>query len=242
MTAKGLPRSTREHSALMRRVLAKLEQHYGKPKRRVPENLLEEILCAILSQGTTQDKARKAFQRLKNAMEDWNEVRVSTLEEIVEIIPAFSKEVKKARQIRALLVCLFLTQNTLDLDFLLAWPPDKVDKYLRELDCLDGAVVDQIMLEYFGRQSLPVNEDLLRVAKRVGILDAAVRREQASTELENIVPATRMFPFYVLMTRLGVETCTARSVADSRCPIRSMCDAARRRAQTRRLKKVAAHK
>jgi len=50
----------------------------------VQRTVLEHLLYSVVREGTTHEKADRAFQTLKDRFVDWNEVRVSTVQELCD--------------------------------------------------------------------------------------------------------------------------------------------------------------
>jgi endonuclease-3 len=61
-------------------VVTALRKRYEVPEAAA-RNVLEHLLYSIVREGTTTEKADRAFQHLKQRFVDWNEVRVSTVQE-----------------------------------------------------------------------------------------------------------------------------------------------------------------
>jgi endonuclease III len=60
-------------------VYAALKKRYDVPEP-VQRSVIEHLLYAVVREGTTREKADRAFLNLKEKFVDWNEVRVSTVQ------------------------------------------------------------------------------------------------------------------------------------------------------------------
>ena len=60
------------------------------PTPAEPRPLLEELVYAICREGATTAEADAAYARLRKTFIDWNEVRVSTVQEVGEILRPLS--------------------------------------------------------------------------------------------------------------------------------------------------------
>ena len=64
-------------------VYAALKKRFDAPDP-TQRNILEHLLYAVVREGTTRERADRAFQNLKTRFVDWNEVRVSTVQELCD--------------------------------------------------------------------------------------------------------------------------------------------------------------
>ena len=51
-----------------------------------PRPLLEELIFAICREGSTTADADEAFARVRKTFVDWNEIRVSTMQEVADVL------------------------------------------------------------------------------------------------------------------------------------------------------------
>src|SRR5437773_1991956 len=72
--------ATTNKQRLLGTFLSTLKKAYGDPGDPPPVRpVLEEMVYAIIREGTTQPDADRACDRLRSQFFDWNEVRVSAL-------------------------------------------------------------------------------------------------------------------------------------------------------------------
>ena len=80
-----------------------------------PRPLLEELVYAICREGATPADADAAYARLLKTFIDWNEVRVSTVQEVGEILRPLSARERGRARIIGLLQEVFEASYTFDL-------------------------------------------------------------------------------------------------------------------------------
>jgi endonuclease-3 len=83
----------------------------------------------------------------------------------------------------------------------------------------------------FGLPGLPVDTHVLRVSKRLGLLDDLAPREQGDAvkvelQLNSFIPATERGSFSLRMILHGRETCIARKPRCSGCDLADFCPSA----------------
>ena len=81
---KSMPMATQSKAQFLNDVHALLKKRYKpKPDRNAPRlSVLEAVIYGICHEDTTREQANQALSRFKDDFFDWNEVRVSSIEEI----------------------------------------------------------------------------------------------------------------------------------------------------------------
>ena len=73
---------------LLNQAYTLLKKKFPLPDPEAAEKrpVLEELLYAIVREGVTPEDADKGFARLLKSFTDWNEVRVSTVQEVADVL------------------------------------------------------------------------------------------------------------------------------------------------------------
>src|ERR1700730_18315342 len=79
-----MPTTTNKQRVLTH-LFTSLKKRYGGADPE-PRPVLEQLLYAILREGTTRELADQAFGLLRERFYDWNEIRVSSVREIEEAL------------------------------------------------------------------------------------------------------------------------------------------------------------
>src|SRR6478609_3104211 len=87
------------HSLLKKRY--KLEPRAGRL------SVLEAVVYGVCHEGTTREQANQALSRFKDEFFDWNEVRVSSVEEVQSALAGLPDGEPRAQRIRRFLRQLF---------------------------------------------------------------------------------------------------------------------------------------
>src|SRR3954470_13654161 len=101
--------ATQSKAQLLNEVHTLLKKRY-KPKTD-PGNgqltVLEAVIYGLCHEGTTREQANQALSRFKDDFFDWNEVRVSTIEEIQGALAGLPDAEGRAQRVRRFLRQLF---------------------------------------------------------------------------------------------------------------------------------------
>src|SRR5437773_12308378 len=95
-----------------------LKRHYGEPGQPPDRPVLEQMVYAVLREGATRKEADKAFDRLLKVFYDWNEVRVSSVHEVEEVLGSLPQPGPKAQRVVGLLQEVFESTFSYDLESL----------------------------------------------------------------------------------------------------------------------------
>jgi len=200
--------------AQLKDLFGRLRRRFGPLDGQVAAEPVEELLVGILGRDIPPSRARKALARLKEAMVDFNELRIAAPADIIdELGPGFPDVRRKAQAILAMLGEIFQRRDSLDLSFLKAKPKREAEKWLSDLPGVDRYAVGRTMLLCFGAHAVPVNEPILAWLQAEGILDGALSIEEAQGILTRHIRASDALEAFHLLHCLAEETPKAASRA-----------------------------
>src|SRR5438045_4744423 len=104
---RGRPIAAPSKAQFLNEVHALLKRRYKLEPRADRPTALEAIIYGICHEGTTREQAHQALNRFKDKFFDWNEVRVSSLEEIQGVLAGLPDPEGKAQRLRRFLRQLF---------------------------------------------------------------------------------------------------------------------------------------
>src|SRR5205823_11056868 len=92
-------------SQFLNEVYSHLKKRYKpKPDKGAGRlTVLEAVVYASCHEGTTREQANQALSRFKDGFFDWNEVRVSTIDEIQGVLAGLPDPEPRAQRIRRFL-------------------------------------------------------------------------------------------------------------------------------------------
>jgi len=204
------------------KVTEKLRQKYGLPRKPARRSLVEHILLELAREFASDQTAVRIVNRLGREFVDWNELRVSGLDEISEAIGRYRYSRRLAQLIKEFLQKCFDESHDLELSVAQNSSTDRVNAALARLD-IDATVGGSALLDWAEEEDLPVTTDLSRVLQRLAFVKnhaspAAVRRQ-----LEDLVPPGEKYAAYRLLHEHGVAVCISRKFDCSICTLRNIC-------------------
>jgi endonuclease III len=197
-------------------------------------SVLKAVVYGICHEDTTRENANQALSRFKDEFFDWNEVRVSGLDEIRENLAGIPEPEERARRIRRFLRQLFNRTYGFNLDALAKKPLKEAMKVLQGYEAFGSDYVTATVIQQaLGGHAIPVDKDAQRALKRLGITEDSIHELRAV--LERAVPKNRGADFLDLIEDLANDTCVEGEPDCPRCELRKICPYA----QARKLQEAA---
>jgi len=189
-----------------------------------PRPLLEEFIYALLREGATAAAADDAFAALKKVFFDWNEVRVSSTQEIGEVIGKHLKAPEsRSQRIIDFLQEVFEDNYSFDLEPLAKKGLKAASKSLSGYKASTDYAVAWVMQKSLAGHAVPVDGASRRALIRLGMIDENDVAESVRTALEHQVPKAKNGMFVDLMSWLTKEHCWEKDPNCPHCPMKSHC-------------------
>jgi endonuclease-3 len=192
-------------SAVITKLHKVLKRHFQPPPPPPARTLFENLLYAACLENAPYAAAEAAFQAVATALFDWNEVRVSTVKELSEIMKAHPDAASAANRLRRSLQALFEANYSFDLE-----PMKKLNlgQAVQKLSSYDGvtpfavAYVTQFSL---GGHSIPLDSGAMGALAVVGLVDVKDTPKDGCAGLERAIPKNKGIEFGSLLHLLAVE-------------------------------------
>ncbi len=188
--------------------------------------LLEELMYAICREGSTTADADAAYTRLRKAFIDWNEVRVSTVQEVGDVLRPLSGPGSRAKRIIGLLQEVFEDKYSFDLSELSKKGlKDTARKIRFYKEGVNDYAVAWVMQRALGGHAIPLDEPTLRVLRRLGVVEDTDpdNLESVRGSIEHVIAKTRGTEFTDLMSIHAKELCTENDPNCAACPLKTDC-------------------
>lgn len=208
-------------------ILALLLGRYGPLEPPRVWDPLDELVLTILSQNTSDTNSGRAFESLRAAFGDWEAVAEAAVEDVVDAIRPGGLANTKAPRIQAVLREIASREgDAIDLGWMREAPDARVADYLGSLPGVGPKTVACVLAFSLGRDVIPVDTHVLRVATRLGLLPPKTTAEAAHRILAEEIPAGERVELHMAFIRLGRETCRARRPLCAECVLADLCPSA----------------
>lgn len=197
--------ASKNRAALITKVLKVVKKHYkptAPPKER---SLLENLIFSCCLENSLHEPAEKVFHSLSTDYFDWNEVRVSTIKELAEVLKPLNDPTESATRLKRVLQSVFETHYSFDLEPLKKQNIGVAVKTIEKYNGSTPFIVAYVTQQSLGGHSIPVNQGLLESMRVVGVVTDAEAAKGAVPGLERTVPKNKGVETGSLLHQLGVE-------------------------------------
>ncbi len=211
-----------------------------------PRPLLEELIYAICREGSTSPDADDAFVRLRKRFVDWNEIRVSTMQEVAETLRPLPNAGPRAGWIIGVLHAVFELNYAFDLGDMekkgLKQAAKQVSRYFNVKDLeakqlkqaakqisrfkqVNDFAVAWVVQRSLGGHAIPLDGPTVRVLQRLGVVEEVDPEDLESIRggIEHVIPKARGIEFTELMSTHAKELCTEKDPHCTKCPLLAEC-------------------
>jgi endonuclease-3 len=204
-----------------------------KPWRRYTDDPFLLLVGTVLSQNTSDRNSRPAYNRLVAKFETPKQLAGAEAREIQKLIkPAGLHRVKSKRlKHLARAVC---ERYGGDLGSVLRMPLEGARRELLSLPGVGYKTADVLLVFACGRDVLPIDTHIFRIAKRLDIAPPKAGYEEVRLKLEERIPKGRRGKAHMLLIQHGRRYCRARNPLCLECPINDLCPIGIRRARRAR--------
>jgi hypothetical protein len=203
MAAKAKPV---DKPKILSKVLRQLKKEFGGLPKRPATSVLETVLFGVCLENATYEQAQTAFDRLRNDFFDWNEIRVSTITELLPVFDGLPEPEKKAHRIRALLYYVFDHQYSYDFESLKKKPLDLAQKQLSKIKHMTPFLRHYLLQLAMGTHTIPCDNRMLDVSVFLGLLPYGANTEDAAEGLKALVRKADGTELFWLLKNLSAST------------------------------------
>lgn len=194
----------------LKKAFAKVKGGIGKDVSE-PRDPVEALALGILGSDHGQERAMRVLNKLKAAVVDWNEIRVSNVHEVAELAgDTGSESLRRCQHLLDALNAIYDRENKVSLDRLKTFGRREARQYLETLKGVDEYGVAYVVLWSLGGHAIPVWNNLLSSLRAAELVHPEASRAEIQAFLERNVSAADAKAFSVLVGSLGSAKAAAR--------------------------------
>ena len=191
-----------EYAPRLKKLYNRLNREAGTTPKTDLADPCSAIVLACLSAVTTENKARLGLSRLRHNFVDFNELRVSRFDEVVDILgKGYSQNKEIARQIIGLLKQIYNARDSLNLDDLREGSKREAKTFFESLEGADAYIVARLMLLSIGAHAFPVHKQMLQMLRDENVVPVKANASDVQGFLERQIPASQNRKIYALLRR-----------------------------------------
>lgn len=187
-----------------------LKKHY-KPVEPDPERpVLEHLLLACCLENAHHPAAEEALAALVHTFFDWNEIRVSTIRELAEVMAALPDPPAAASRVKRVLQHVFEGSYAFDLEDLRKSNLGPATERLAKIDGATAFSVSYVVQSALGGHAIPVDTSTLAVLHLIDLVSDEDVEAGVVPGLERAISKSKGVEFGSLLHQLGAHFTTNR--------------------------------
>jgi len=182
-----------------------LRKHYRQVSPPSDRPVLEHLLFACCLEDAHYDAAEESFAALVHTFYDWNEVRVSSIAELCEVLGALPDPRAAAGRVKRSLQSAFEATYSFDLEDYRKKNLGPTIKWLEKLDGTTPFVVAYVVQAALGGHAIPVDSGSLRALRICELISDKDLAAATVPGLERAVSKSKGIEFASLLHQLGAD-------------------------------------
>jgi len=203
-------KNSKDYSKKIQALYRTLSRKHQKVQQVGDEQVTDAIIYAIASSELSEKSASSAVKKLADHFVDWNDLRVSWIDEIVDVL---HKDTQATRNIASALIQvlngIFNQHHKVSLDALKNTGKRPARQALEKVEGISRFVVDYCMLRSLHGHAIPLTEKMLEYLRNNELVDPNADEQQIGGFLAKQIPAKNGYDFYALLRH---ESETSKSV------------------------------
>jgi endonuclease-3 len=197
--------STPTRSAQIARLQKHLKKHYTPVAPDPQRPVLEHLIYACCLENASYQAADAAYRVLTTQFFDFNEVRVSTVQELSEALPMLPDPNAAATNVRKILQSVFETTYSFELESLKKLNLGPATQKLEKLAGTTPFIVAYGVQAALGGHHIPLDRGALEALYITGVISETEQGSGSAPGLERAIPKNKGVEFGSLLHQLGAE-------------------------------------
>ena len=196
--------SATKRATLIGKLNTALKKHYKPLPTQPARPLLEHVLYASLLEDTPADLADEGMAKCEQEFYDWNEVRVTTVTELAQVLSRLPEPVVAARRLKSNLQAIFEEFYTFDLDHLKKENQGKAVNKFEKMPGMTPFVLSYTVQQGLGGHSIPIDYSAMVIMLCTEIASQQEANSGKVPGLERAIPKSKGSEFSGLLHQAAV--------------------------------------
>jgi len=195
-------KDSKEYSKKVLKLYRSLKHKYPKVQKATYDEPVDALVYAIISAELSEAATQSAIKRFADYFVDWNDLRVSRTEEIIEILGA---DTSVTRDITSALISalrsVFEKYNRVSLEALKKNSKRPAKQALQKIDGATPFVVNYCMLTFLQGHAIPLTEKMIEYLRSNELVHPEADEQEIEGFLARQISAENAYEFYALLRR-----------------------------------------
>jgi endonuclease-3 len=180
-----------------------LKKHFKPSPSNAGRTVVEHLLFACCLEDAHHDAAQEAFAGLVHTFFDWNEVRVTSISELSEVMACLPDPRAAANRVKRVLHAVFEATFNFDLEDLRKKNLGPTVKWFEKLDGTTRFTVAYVVQMALGGHAIPIDAGTMAVLRLLDLVTDADVTAGVVPGLERAVAKSKGMEFGSLLHELG---------------------------------------
>ncbi len=197
--------SSVSRTAVFGKIHKVLKKYFKSVAPLAERSVLEHLLFACVLEDARYEAAEEGFAALRHTFFDWNEVRVTSISELSEVMAVLPDPRAAANRVKRVLHSIFEELYGFDLEDKRKKNLGPTVKWLEKMDGTTRFVVAYVVQAALGGHSIPIDTGTMAVLR---VLDLVTDKEATAGEvpgMERAVAKSKGVEFGSLLHQLGAD-------------------------------------
>jgi hypothetical protein len=195
-------KDSKKYADKLLKTFRSLKREYGKVDKPKYEFSTDALIYAIVSENMTDSAAGAAIKKLARHFVDWNDLRVSRAEEIVDVLGKDSAENQHVADVLTQsLNTIFNKYDVVNLDGLKEAGKRQAKALLEKLLPSSRFVINYTVLTALDGHAIPLTPRMLDYLKSNELVQSDAAIEEIEGFLERQISALQAYEFYAVFRR-----------------------------------------
>jgi endonuclease III len=185
-----------------------LKKHYKPFPVNAERTVMEHLIFACCLEDARSEAAEEAFAALVHTFFDWNEVRVTSISELSEVMACLPDPRLAANRIKRVLHAIFEAQFNFDLEDKRKKNLGPTVKWLEGLDGTSRFSVGYVVQAALGGHSVPIDTGSMSVLRLLDVVSDKDAERGEVPGMERAVAKSKGVEFGSLLHQFGVDFST----------------------------------
>ncbi len=210
-------KNSKEYAQRLQKLYRGLKRAQPKVEKVAYDDPAEALIYGIVHERMNESAAHRAIKGLRSAFVDWNDLRVSRVEEVVEALGEDTPASRTAAlALTSALKDIFDEYHKVSLQALKTQGKRPARQCLERFEGVTPFVVNYCLLTALQAHAVPLTDDMVAYLKQHKLIETNADQEDIEGFLTRQIAAKDAFEFYALLRReseSGTRTRAARSKA-----------------------------
>jgi len=193
-------KNSKDYSQKIQKLYRSLSRKYPKVQKVSHETVIDSIIYAVISAEMSEKTTDSVIKKFADYFVDWNDLRVSRSEEIVEVLGKDNHVTTDiASTITRILNGIFNEYHKVSLEALKKIGKRPAKQALEKIDGMSHFVVDYCLLTALGGHAIPLTDKMIKYLKTNELVNPDADEQQIGGFLAKQISAKSGYEFYAIL-------------------------------------------